>query len=78
MGEGGGQGGRDIIHCSCHPNHRWGDEKAGGRKRRSERGEEEGEGRKEEGQSKREKRGGKEGGRRETVHSKMIVEDGGE
>ena len=47
-------------------------------KRRSERGEEEGEGRKEEGQSKREKRGGKEGGRRETVHSKMIVEDGGE
>ena len=41
-------------------------------------GREEGEGRKEEGQSKREKRGGKEGGRRETVHSKMIVEDGGE
>ena len=22
MGEGGGEGGRDIIHCSCHPNHR--------------------------------------------------------
>ena len=52
VGEGGGQGGRDIIHCSCHPNHRETtvvQTCVPKRKRRYESGEEQAGGGKEEG-----------------------------